>query len=186
MKQSTATQNTRKQSDVRTGIALAVSAFTISIFLYFQPQYFGALTTPVAIALIILGFAGLGIELDKIVIGKEVESLIDREKGPGVFDNLGIGIALLVVWGTLYRYFSTIWVNVLTSPVLLFGTYGTVLGLVNVLFLILVKSSDKAASPQNEPDRPGLLAIKVISAIPGVLGFIASLIQILQFFGIIP
>jgi len=184
MKRSTATQNTRKQSDVRTGIALAVSAFTVSIFLYFQPQYFGVVTTPVAIALIVLGFAGLGIELDKIT-SKETGSLVDHKKGPGIFNNLGIGIALLVVWGALYHYFSTIWMNVLTSPVLLLGTYGIVLGLVNILFLVLVKSSDKTASTQNEPDKPGLLAIKVISAISGVLGFIASLIQILQFFGVI-
>lgn len=185
MKQSAATQDTKKQSDVRTGIAFALCAFTISIFLYFQPQYFGALTTPTAIALIVLGFAGLGIELNKVT-SEELDSLIDREKGPGIFDNLGIGIALLVVWGALYHYFPAVWVNVLTSPVLLFGTYGTVLGLVNILFLVLATSSAKTTSNQSESDKPGLLAIKVVSAISGVLGFIASLIQILQFFEVLP
>jgi hypothetical protein len=48
------------------------------------------------------------------------------------------------------------------------------------------KSSAKTTSSQNESDKPGLLAIKVVSAISGVLGFIASLIQILQFFGVLP
>jgi len=185
MKQSAAIQDTKKQSDVRAGIALAVAAFTISIFLYFQSQYFGALTTPAAIALVVLGFAGLGIELNKITSGG-LDSLIDPEKGPGIFDNLGIGIAFLVIWGALYHYFPIVWVNVLTSPVLLFGTYGTVLGLVNVLFLVLAKSNAKTTSAQSGPDKPGLLAIKIVSAVSGVLGFIASLIQILQFFGVIP
>ena len=185
MEQSTATQDTKKRSDVRTGIALAVGSFTISIFLYFQSQYFGALTTPAAIALIVLGFAGLGIELNKIT-SEKLDSLIDTEKRPGIFDNLGIGIALLVVWGALYHYFPIVLVNVLTFPVLLFGTYGTVLGLVNILFLVSAKSSAKTTSAQSESDKPGLLAIKIVSAISGVLGFIASLIQILQFFGVIP
>jgi hypothetical protein len=185
MKQSTATHDTKKQSDVRTGIALAVAAFTISIFLYFQSQYFGALTTPVAIALIVLGFAGLGIELNKIT-SEELDSLINTKKGPGIFDNLGIGIAFLVVWGALYHYFPIVWVNVLTSPILLFGTYGTVLGLVNVLFHVSAKSSAKTTPVQRESHKSGLLAIKIISAISGVLGFFASLIQILQFFRVIP
>lgn len=185
MKQSTATQDTKKQSDVKAGIALAVGAFIISIFLYFQSQYFGILTTPVAVFLIVLGFAGLGIELNKIT-SETLDSLIDREKGPGVFDNLGLGISLLVVWGALYHYFPAVWVNVLTFPVLLFGTYGTSLGLVNLLFLVLAKSSPKTTSNQSESDKPGLLAIKVVSAVSGILGFIASLIQILQFFGVLP
>jgi hypothetical protein len=136
MKQPTATRDAKKQPDVRAGIALAVAVFTISIFLYFQSQYFGALTTPAAIALIVFGFAGLGVELNRIT-SEEFDSLIDREKGPGVFDNLGIGIAFLVAWSALYHYFPTVWMNVLTSPVLLFGTYGTVLGLVNLVFPVL-------------------------------------------------
>ena len=185
MKQPTKPQDTKRQSDVRGGIALAITAFAISIFLYFQPEYFGALTTVVAIALIALGFAGLGIELDKIT-SEELDSLINREKGPGIFDNLGIGIAFLIVWATLYRYFPVTWVNVLTSAILLFGAYAITLGLVNALFFILTKSGSKAALSQGNSDKPWSLAIKIATAISGIIGLTASLIQILQFFKMIP
>jgi len=185
MRKPIETQNAKRRTDVRGGIALAMAAFAISIFLYFRSQYFGALTTGAAIALIVLGFAGLGIELNKMT-SEGLDLLTNRGKGPGVFDNLGIGIALLVVWGALYRYFPIMWVNVLTSPVLLFGTYGTILGLVNALFLVLIKSDSKTVSSQSESDKPGVLASKIAVAISGVVGFIASLIQILQFFKVIP
>jgi hypothetical protein len=173
VKQPTKPQDTKRQSDVRGGITLAITAFAISIFLYFQPEYFGALTTVVAIALIALGFAGLGIELDKIT-SEELDSLVNREKGPGIFDNLGIGIAFLIVWATLYRYFPVTWVNVLTSAILLFGAYAITLGLVNALL------------SQGNSDKPWSLAIKIATAISGIIGLTASLIQILQFFKMIP
>jgi hypothetical protein len=130
-RRSRKTRRATKQSDVRVGIALAISAFAISIFLYLQPQYFGALTKAVAIALTCLGFAGLGIELNKIT-SEELDSLINREKGPGIFNNLGFGIASLIVWGALYHYFRITWVNVVTSVVLLIGVYSTTLGLVQL------------------------------------------------------
>lgn len=185
MKQLTETQNTKKRTDVRGGIALAIAAFVISIFLYFQLQYFGVLTRFAAIALVVLGFAGLGIELDKIT-SEELDSLINRGKGPGIFDNFGIGIAFLIVWAALYHYFPIIWLNLLTSPVLLFGTYGTILAIVNALFLTLTKLGSKTASSQTELQKPWLLAIKIAAAISGVVGFVASLIQILQFVKVIP
>jgi hypothetical protein len=185
VKESATSQNKRKQTDVRAGIALAVSAFAISIFLYFRPQYFGNLSMGVAIALIFIGFAGLGTELNKMASG-DLDALVDRRKGQGIFDNLGIGIALLVVWAALYHYFPKTWINVLASPVLLFGTYGTVLGLINALFFTVTRSSDEIVSTQSALNKPQRTAIRVISIFSGVLGFIASLIQILQFLRIVP
>lgn len=178
-------RSAKRRTNVRDGIALAVAAFAISIFLYFRPRYFGALTTGAAIALIVLGFAGLGIELNKIT-SEELDSLMNRDKGLGIFDNLGIGIALLIVWGALYHYFPITWVNILTFPVLFFGTYGTVLGLFNVLFLVLIKSGSKTASSRSGSDKPTIPAIRIVVVISGLVGFIASLLQILQFFKVIP
>jgi hypothetical protein len=177
VKQATKPQDAKKQSDVRTGIALAISFFVISIFLHFQPQYFGALTTAIAIVLIVLGFAGLGFELNKTT-SDELDSLTNREKGPEIFNNLGMGIALLIVWAALYYNFPWTWVNALTSVILLLGAYGITLGLVNILFFILPRSGSKTALSQSESNKPWALAIKIIA---GTIGFIASLIQILQF-----
>ncbi|MBM3120511.1 MAG: hypothetical protein FJ006_13375 [Chloroflexi bacterium] len=185
MKKATKSQDAKKPSDVRTGIALAISFFAVSIFLYFQPQYFGALTTAIAVVLIVFGFAGLGFELNKIT-SEELDSLINREKGPEIFNNLGMGIACIIVWAALYHYFPVTWVNTLSSVILLFGVYGITLGLVNTLVFVLKKPSSKAALSQRESNKPLLSAATIIKVISSAIGIIASLIQILQFLKIIP
>lgn len=179
-----------KRRDVRSGIALVAAFFSISILLYFESSYFGSFTKVVAIALIVLGFAGLGIELEKMINTQQDGA--DREEGDvGVFDNIGIGTAMLVVWGALYHYFPVVWVNILTSAVLLFGAYGVALGLMNLAVLIVLRSQrkdvsevpDDALPKRAKVDRRTARGIAV--AISGVVGFIASMIQILQFLRVI-
>jgi hypothetical protein len=178
-------QNGKKKSDVRNGIALAITAFVISIFLYLQPDYFGILSTAAAIILIAFGFMGLGFELNKIT-SQDLASLINREKWPGIFDNLGIGLGFLVIWAAVYIYFPYIWLNIITSVILAFGVYGTTLGLVNVLFVALNGSNKAIKVSENEADNAWSLATKIAVIISGVIGFIASLIQILQFIKVLP
>jgi len=183
-----------KPSDVRSGIALAATAFIISIFLYFQPQYFGVPTKAIAIIFIVIGFGGLGIELEKLTSDKR-RSTISSKKGSGIFDNLGIGFALFIAWATIYYYFPIVWVNVLTSVFLIFGVYGMTLGFTNIFFRATSKSRAKSNSNNSDPKeisfeqkrthKPQPVAIKIAVAASGVLGFIASLIQILQFLKII-
>ncbi len=126
-----------KSSDIRDGIALAFTAFIISIYLYFQSGYFGLLTNAVAIFLIVVGLAGFGIELEKMT-SKKLDALIDKKGGSGIFDNLGIGLAMFVVWAALRYYFPMIWVNALTFLLLLFSVYGMALGFINILFVIVI------------------------------------------------
>jgi len=174
-----------RKSDVRAGVALAITAFMISMFLYFQPRYFGSLTTAVAIALIALGLMGLGIQLDRIV-SKTSNFVINREERPKIFDNLGIGLGLFTIWATVYYYFPITWVNILISAILFFGVYGITQGLVNILFVALTKSDNETSLSHNEPSYPRALAVKIAVAISGIIGFIASILQILQFLKVIP
>jgi len=187
-------KKTTKPGDVQSGIALAVTAFIVSIFLYFQSQYFGSFTKAAAIFLIVIGFGGLGIELEKLTSDKR-RSIINQKKGSGIFDNLGIGLALFVVWATLYFYFPIIWVNVLTSGFLLFSVYGMALGFTNMLFRVPSKSRTKnssividleeSSSEQTTRHKSQPVAIRIAIVASGIIGFIASMIQILQFLKII-
>lgn len=110
----------RKIKDTYDGIALAFTFLAIATFLYFLPNYFKIQTATRAAAIIfgVIGVIGLGIELNKF-----------KKIG---FDNLGIGLALGVVWVTLFYFFPIWWVNIITLPILLFALFGIILGLVHI------------------------------------------------------
>lgn len=191
-------KKTKAYSASSSGIAMALTAFIVSIFLYFQPNYYGPVTNGVAIALIVLGIMGLGFELEKISSG-QWDNLTGQPQGSGIFDNLGIGLGFLVVWATVYYYFPMIWVNVLTSVVLLFGVYGTILGVLNWFFgimprgLVYEKRIDEAggkasSAPADNSDKnrkPWSMVTKIAIGISGATAFLASLLQILQILKII-
>src|SRR5690349_4372298 len=69
MSELKSTKPTKKPVDPRSGMAIALTFFVISIFLYFQPNYFAAATVAVSLASIIIGFLGLGTELNRISSG---------------------------------------------------------------------------------------------------------------------
>ncbi len=70
-----------------------------------------------------IGIIGLGIELNKL--GDQTVKL--------GFEELGIGLGLLIVWATIYYFFPIWWVNLITIFLLFFGTYGTTVGAVKIL-----------------------------------------------------
>ncbi len=195
-------KNTKKSKKPKvhstsSGIALSLTAFVIAIFLYFQPNYFGVMTNGAAVALIVLGIMGLGLELEKISSGQR-GNLTGEPKGSGIFDNLGIGLGFLVVWATVYYYFPLTWINVITSPMLLFSVYGINLGILNWLFAILPSEpvSEKRADEKgvkayptsidgSKTHNPWSMATKIAVIISGVTAFIASLLQILQILKIV-
>jgi hypothetical protein len=193
------TKAIKKSVNPRSGMAVALTFFAISIFLYFQPKYFDVATVGVSLASIIIGFAGLGSELNKISSG-EGNFADDFKRGAGIFDNTGYGIALLILWGALYYYFPIIWVNVIISPILLFAIYGIILGLVNGFFdftlskkdldeqkiAIEAKPENKEALLQYNTSKYYLIVKSVVVVIVGTVGFVAALLQALQILKIIP
>jgi hypothetical protein len=173
----------KKNTDVRTGIALAITFFATSIFLYLRKDYFGFVSNIMSIVCIVIGFMGIGLELNNIT-NKKLEKIIDIKKGPEVFNNLGIGIGIFIVWVALYQSLHLVLVNILISPLFFFSVYGMTLGLVNLLFAGIV-NRNKMNANQTEVKSLWLLAVKISTVISGIIGFIASLIQILQYLKII-
>ena len=174
----------RRQDDSESGIAAAIMFFTVSIILHFNPTYFGLLTKAVSIGFIVVGFMGLGLELNKIATRRPRISRTVGEKH-GVFDNIGIGIGLLIIWLALGHYHRFIIVSILVSPLLLFGVYGTILGLVNAVVIMSRKSDSTTGNDRDTQRWQRFPARKFIAAFAGIIGFIASVIQILQFFDLV-
>lgn len=65
---------------------------------------------------------GLGIELNRL--GDQTVKL--------GFDELGIGVGLLLVWATTFYFFPIWWVNLLTLPLLFMSLYGIIKGVLKV------------------------------------------------------
>ncbi len=186
-------EGTSRASSVSTGIALALTAFALSMFLFFDRQYFGSYSGTMAVALVVIGFAALGTELESLSEEGQ-QSTMGQAKASGVFSNIGIGLALLIAWAALYSSVSTTWGNILLFPILLFAIFGTMLGFVNLLLSATPVGSDiqdnhpssnAVAQAQNRVNRPWSLALRIAVAISGILGFIASVLQILQFLKIV-
>ncbi len=180
MPKSVRKQKAKQKSDVRSGISIAVTFFIISIFLYFQPLYFGNATKVISVILVVLGVMLFGVQLNNIT-SRDIE-IANQEKGRGIFDKIGVGLGFFIVWAVLYRYYPLVWVNALISLLLLVGLFGINLGLVSLLFLRKPTSNPNNLDGKN----PWSFSVKIVTAISGIIGFIASLMQILQFFKVIP
>lgn len=91
----------KNRVDVKSGLGFALTFFVVSIVLFFLPQYFGSWTNWIALGFTIAGFMFLGLELNRLT---EEWDLISKQTNNGreIFDKIGIGIGLLVFWGSLF------------------------------------------------------------------------------------
>jgi hypothetical protein len=141
------------------GLPVVISLITLSVFLYVRPEYLGYKTVSMIISIIvvIIGFIGLSIELNKI--------------GEGVSDFI-IGLIFLIIWGTVYHFYSVVWLNAIMLFFMVFGIYGTSKGLIKMLFGIL--------SNPSQGDKKKRLIILIIQ----LIGFGATILQYLTSFKI--
>lgn len=152
-----------KTEQIQSGIALASTFLLMSFFFFLYPSYFEIETVTYIIGIIfaIIGIMGLGIELNKIG---------SSPKGIG-FDNLGIGIGLLVIWILAFYYFNIWWVNAFISPIMLLGVYAILLGILNIFYSLF-------SNPQES------IKVKLTMKLPVVItqfaGFLLTIMQILQ------
>ncbi|KYG92157.1 hypothetical protein [Metasolibacillus sp. FSL K6-0083] len=114
-----------KVKDIQQGIALSITFFIIGGLLYFNPYYTGSIVFSYLLTILslLIGIIGLGIELNKL--GDQTVKL--------GFDDLGIGLGLVIAWATIYYFFPIWWVNLITLILLFFGIYGTTIGAIKVL-----------------------------------------------------
>lgn len=124
---------TRKLVDVRGGIAFSLAFFVIAIILYFQPRYFGSATQWVSVVCVIIGLMALGTDLDRLT-EELLSGSIRPKNGKDVFNNIGIGAGVLLLWAIIYTNTTSLLINILIFIVLFFGVSGTLWGIMNFIF----------------------------------------------------
>lgn len=175
----------KERVDVFSGLAIAISFFVDAIFLFFNNSYFGSLTSFVAIACIAVGFIGMGFELDSIT-NQDFSDVVDPSKGPDISGNLTLGGCLFIAWLVLYQAFSsTVLINLLATPLFCFASIGVTMVVVNLLAFGMARRKPKRDSLARDTHQLYLFIAKALTVIAGIIGFIASLLQILQFLKIL-
>ena len=108
---------------ILSGYALGFTCIGIGVFLLLKPSYFFSPTVSYIIGAIIgaFGIMGTGVELDKS----------SKIKG---FGNITMGLVVFSLWLWLYVKVHILWVNMLSFALLVFGCYGTILGILEGLY----------------------------------------------------
>jgi hypothetical protein len=195
MSQATKTANRpAAKTNPRVGLAFAFMFFAFTTLLLFLPSYFGSWTNGIAITLFIIGIIGVGSELNNLSSGKA--TILDGfEKGKGIFDNLGFGLACIITWIAIYYFFNNIIVNILISFILLFGVYGMFLGGITWIVNNYINKRDLEekririeAEPQKKEDLVTYNSEKyrqsltnTINIISIVFSIVASIVAVLTF-----
>jgi hypothetical protein len=158
--------DTKKQKpntleDVINGISIAISFLVFALLIYMFPNYLGntILSTILSIIFVVIGLIGLSFELSKL-----------NEQKLG-FDDIGIGLGLLIIWAVIHHYFPYIWVNWLTTLLFVFGTYGTILGSFKNIYSFAFKTQDNKTR-----------WLKIGIFLVQLLGFGATILQYLTSF----
>lgn len=182
-----------KKTNPRVGLSLALSMFIIATLLYFLPLYFGSLTLGVSITLVIIGLIGVGSDLDSL--SSRQSTIADGfVRGKDIYNNFFFGLALIIVWASVYYWWNSIWVNIAISVVLLLGIYSVLYGFVNgvVDFVVgqeslarrkieIEASSDKkSALLELNSDRYAVILRVIIVVIVGLVSFVSSILTILS------
>lgn len=126
------------KEDIIEGIGFALAMIIAAVFLYLTPSYLGSeiVTIIISSILVSFGIGGLGMALNKLNNG---------ESNLG-FDNLGLGVAMLIIWGIVYYYFQYIWLNWALLIVLGFGLFGTATGITSLFVNVLSSKSKREAA----------------------------------------
>lgn len=152
--------------DIQHGFALSLAFLVGTTFLYVRPEYLAspALSLLVGTVLGLFGAIGFFIELNKLS-GRHDLGL----------DNVGVGIALLVIWAVTYLKLPHHPVlNFVLLFVLLFGLYGVFRGLIQATVQIFYIGQS-----------PRAFASKVVVGIPLAISAALGLVQLLQLLGLI-
>jgi hypothetical protein len=163
------------------------------MFLYIEPTYFGNYTIGISIASFIIGLIGLGTELEKLST-KQDNLLGDYKPGSGIYNNFFYGTAIFIAWFAIHNYYKGIIINILATPLLLFGIYPILLGLSRGLLeytynqrsleeqriSVEANADNKDALIQINATKYYLFIRNVLVFVLGLTSFIAAILQILQ------
>jgi hypothetical protein len=126
------TNRTRKPVDPKTGIGIGLAFLTISVFLYLWSDYFSSATIFVQAFFLFFGLAGTGSDLDRLV--KQNFAITNEHRFADIFNNFGLGLALVFLWALIIRFFPGIGGRSFAFISFMAGTHFLCLGLVNLVF----------------------------------------------------
>lgn len=176
----------KRQVTVIDGIATYITFFLVSILLYFQNDYFGSNTNLVASICVVIGIMGMGNFLDK-AINSDFGERNNLPKNTEFFGNLGMSIGLFLICLVVSRAVPTMLVKVITAPFFFLSYMIFISSLVYLWILGMIPSSQDAIDISQTVDnrKQQKKVFKFIAITSGIIGFIASLIQILQYLKIL-
>jgi hypothetical protein len=138
----------------------------------------------------------LGLELNRLA--EELQkSSIQSKKGSDIFNNLGIGAGLLLLWVVLHINISSVFINVVLFVVLFMGVASMLWGLMNLIFEIALRRKELEEQRINieaPPDKRDALidlndnryynfvknAVLLLGFFIGLLSGIATILQWLE------
>ena len=115
-----------------TGYAIGVSFFAIGLFLLLNPRYFFSPIVSYILGALIgaFGVLGTGLELSRV----------SKIKG---LDNIIFGVVFLMIWFFIYSNFNSLWVNIPSFFLLVFGCYALMLGIIQGAYSIVINHKEK-------------------------------------------
>lgn len=167
------TKGTSRKNASESGFALAITLLSVAAFLYLSPNYLASeiITRITGLLLAIVGTGGLGFELSR---------LSGRGRTFG-FDNLGLGLGFIGIWAIIYHFSPGWFINAPILLLLLFGLYGTTLGIIELL-----KSLPFNQPVQSQAPTAIELFTRGFVAIATLAGLVLTLLQIAKILKIIP
>ncbi len=154
-----------KQNSIIEGVSLGTTFIIVGIMFFFIPDYFKSETATSVIAYILI-FFGL------FQVGTELNNLNGNTPRFGL-DNFALGIAFVFLWIWLHSSYDNLLVNILSLFILIFGVYGTILGIMQF------------GSGIFQPDNKEKIPTKIVLTLINVITALAVIYEALQKFGIV-
>ena len=170
-------QNTTEELDAWVSMSLSISIFILSIFLFYEQNYFDGATGVINVILTAIGIFILGISLS--VISQQTTY---KEKQYDKFGFMGAGVAILIIWLLVYRSLLSIWANIILFPILFFGIYAIILGVINLMRSRMSASGFRNRNDPLTDEKPKSIVLRLLNGFAWAIGLLASLLQLLQYF----
>lgn len=155
------------------GYAVGLTCIGVGVFLLLKPSYFFSPTVSYIIGALIgaLGVIGTGLELDKT----------SKIKG---FGNITMGLVVFATWLVLYVKIKIFWVNILSFGLLVFGCYGTILGIIQGIYSIVRNTHSSRFQSPNEKNgiAIGALLSQIVLFLTQLCGLTVAIINVVKAF----